>query len=225
MDKIKASFEESDLFKLNANFPELLATRIIEQCGDLTPEQAEAIKGGFMELGFFLTSAASASYRLTHAVDLIRNQGNMGPDVRYLVMEASSELTNAVMYNEPIARVNGLLVELGENLDDWSSEVPVDLDDDGVAVQYLRNYKNIVNGKLINFRYKDLDNNTVITDIPCIYDHELHAYMPLTNNPAWKYVKDETGSTEEISDDTKPTAHADVKEDQESSNDGSPASE
>ncbi len=218
MDVIKKSFEESDLFKLNANYPDALADAVIANVGDLSEEQKTAIKEGFLEIGFHLTSAARASYRLTHAVDIMRNQGSMGPDVRYIIMEASSELTNAVTMTEPAVRVYDFLGKMGEDLDTWVSEVPMALPDDGLAIEYVRNYKDIVKGRLIYFRYKDIENNTVITDIPCIYDEELFAYMPLTNNPVWKYI-DESELTEESSDNTGTAPDADAEKGQGSETD------
>lgn len=218
MDLIKKSFEESDLFKLNANYPDALADAVIANVGDLSEEQKTAIKEGFLEIGFHLTSAARASYRLTHAVDIMRNQGSMGPDVRYIIMEASSELTNAVTMTEPAVRVYDFLGKMGEDLDTWVSEVPMALPDDGLAIEYVRNYKDIVKGRLIYFRYKDIENNTVITDIPCIYDEELFAYMPLTNNPVWKYI-DESERTEESSDNTGTAPDADAEKGQGSETD------
>lgn len=200
MDKIKAAFQESDLFKLTANFPEALANDVIAKIGNLSEDEQSVIKEAFLELGFHFTAAASASYRLTHGIDMMRNQGNMGPDIRYLIMEASSELTNAVSLVEPIVRVNDMLVKFGEDPETWVTEVPDELPDDGLDIQYLRNYKDIVLGKLIFFRYKDIENKTVITDIPCIYDEELYSYMPLTNNPAWKYIDGTTGTSESIGD-------------------------
>lgn len=218
MDVIKKSFEESDLFKLNANYPDALADAVIANVGDLSEEQKTAIKEGFLEIGFHLTSAARASYRLTHAVDIMRNQGSMGPDVRYIIMEASSELTNAVTMTEPAVRVYDFLGKMGEDLDAWVSEVPMALPDDGLAIEYVRNYKDIVKGRLIYFRYKDIENNTVITDIPCIYDEELFAYMPLTNNPVWKYI-DESERAEESSDNTGTAPDADAEKGQGSASD------
>ena len=200
MDKVKQTFQDSELFKLNANAPEAMANDLIARMGDISEEHANLIKEGFMELGFFLTNAASASFRLTHAVDMMRNQGNMGPDIRYLIMEAASELTNAVTYNEPIQRVYVVLTKFGEDIDAWETEVPAELPDDGIDVLYLRNYKDVVPGKLIYFRYKDIENKTVVTDIPCIYDADLYSYMPLTNNPAWKYVNEVGNTTEGITD-------------------------
>ena len=84
MDKIKEAFHQSDLFKLTANFPEAVAKDLITKLGNLSEEEQQLVTDAFMEVGFHLTAAASASYRLTHAVDMMRNQGNMGPDIRYL---------------------------------------------------------------------------------------------------------------------------------------------
>lgn len=200
MDKIKEAFQQSDLFKLNANLPEVIANDLISKLSSVTDEDAELIKEALLELGFHLTTAASASYRLTHAVDMMRNQGNMGPEIRYLIMEASSELTNAVTLNEPIQRVNEALVKFGEDLDTWVTEIPETIPDDGLDILYLRNYKDLVKGKLIYFRYKDIENNIVITDIPCIYDEELYSYMPLTINPAWKYIDEPSNDQESVGD-------------------------
>ena len=200
MDKIKEAFHQSDLFKLTANFPEAVAKDLITKLGNLSEEEQQLVTDAFMEVGFHLTAAASASYRLTHAVDMMRNQGNMGPDIRYLIMESSSELTNAVLLVEPIMKVNDVLVKFGEDMDLWTSDVPDIIPDDGIDIMYLRNYADIVKGKLIYFRYKDIENQSVITDIPCIYDEELYAYMPLTNNPAWKYIDGTTDSQESITD-------------------------
>lgn len=204
MDKIKDAFHQSDLFKLTANFPSLVADDLINRLGNLSEEEQSLVKEAFMEVGFHLTAAASASYRLTHAVDMMRNQGNMGPDIRYIIMEASSELTNAVLLVEPINKVQDALVKFGEDLEQWVSDVPDIIPDDGLDILYLRNYDKIVKGKLIYFRYKDIENQSVITDIPCIYDEELYAYMPLTNNPAWKYI-DGTIDTQESVADAGPT--------------------
>lgn len=200
MDKIKEAFHQSDLFKLTANFPEAVAKDLITKLGNLSEEEQQLVTDAFMEVGFHLTAAASASYRLTHAVDMMRNQGNMGPDIRYLIMESSSELTNAVLLVEPIMKVNDVLVKFGEGMDQWTSDVPDIIPDDGIDIMYLRNYADIVKGKLIYFRYKDIENQSVITDIPCIYDEALHSYMPLTNNPAWKYIDGTTDSQESITD-------------------------
>lgn len=221
MDKLKQTFEESDLFKLNANYPDVLALEVIKKVGGLNEEQIDHVVEGFRELGFFMTNAARASYRLTHAVDLIRNQGEMGPAVRYLVMESSSELTNAVLFIEPMVRVAETLKALDENIDDWQSDVPADLPDVGIEIVYLRNFKDVVPGRLLNFRYQDIENKTVITDMPCIYDEELHAFMPLTNNPAWKLLtnapdNDETGITDAIA-----ITYADDQKGQESTDGGS----
>lgn len=60
-DKIKTSFEESELFKLVANYPDNLAKAVIENCGDLSDDQKEHITAGFMKLGFHMIVAASAS--------------------------------------------------------------------------------------------------------------------------------------------------------------------
>lgn len=211
MDNIKASFQESDLFKLTANYPEALANEVIAKLGLEDEDKINLLKEAFLEIGFHLTSAASASYRLTHAVDMMRNQGNMGPDIRYLIMESASELTNAVTLTEPVVRVYEQLTKLGENVDEWVDEVPAELPDDGIDILYVRNFKDVVKGKLINFRYKDIENKSVITDIPCIYDEELYAYMPLTNNPVWKYVN-ESGSTESSSVDAEPVESATTEE-------------
>lgn len=203
MDTIKSSFQESDLFKLVANYPEAVANEVIAKLELEDEDKINLLKEAFLDIGFYLTSAASASYRLTHAVDMMRNQGNMGPDIRYLIMESASELTNAVTLNEPVVRVYEQLTKLGENVDEWVDEVPAELPDDGIDILYVRNFKDVVKGKLINFRYKDIENKSVITDIPCIYDAELYAYMPLTNNPVWKYIN-ESGSTESSSTDAEP---------------------
>ncbi len=211
MDQIKQSFQESELFKLNAAYPEALAASVAERMGDLSEEQKEIMKEAFLDIGFHLMTAAQASYRLTHAVDIMRNQGNMGPDVRYIIMEASSELTNAVTMNEPIVRVFDFLEKMGENLEEWTGDLPETIPDDGIKIKYVRNYKDVVDGRLINFRYKDIENNTVITDIPCIYDEELFAYMPLTINPVWKYINEPT-NTEEGSDNTGPVTGTDAQE-------------
>lgn len=218
MDKIKEAFQQSDLFKLNANLPEAIADDLISKLENVSEEEVNLIKEAFLELGFHLTSAASASYRLTHAVDMMRNQGNMGPDIRYIIMEASSELTNAVTLNEPIIRVNEALVKFGEDLDEWVTEVPEVIPDDGLDILYIRNYKDMVKGKLIYFRYKDIENNTVITDIPCIYDEELYSYMPLTINPAWKYI-DEPANDQESIGDAGPTTDSIAQESAGSEND------
>lgn len=211
MDKIKQSFQESDLFRLVANYPEAIANAVIEKLELVDEEKVEVVKEAFLELGFHLTSAASASYRLTHAVDIMRNQGAMGPDIRYVIMESASELTNAVTLTEPAVRCAETLVKLGEDLDEWETEIPETIPDDGVDILYVRNFKDVVKGKLINFRYTDIENKTVITDIACIYDPQLFAYMPLTNNPTWKYVN-ETGDTTERNENTGSTSDADAKE-------------
>lgn len=220
MDNIKQTFEESELFKLSANFPEYLAKKVIENCGDLSEEQKEHITAGFMEIGFFLTAAASASFRLTHAVDLMRNHGSIGPDIRYLIMEASSELTNAVVLNEPIVKVTDALMKFGEDVSGWSTVVPDDLPDEGIRIEYLRNYTQVVPGKLLYFRFTDMENKTVITDIPCIYDTELFSFMPLTNNPAWKYVN-ESGNNAASNELVESTPSTDAEESQESTDGGS----
>lgn len=211
MDTIKSSFQESDLFKLVANYPEAVANEVIAKLELEDEDKINLLKEAFLDIGFYLTSAASASYRLTHAVDMMRNQGNMGPDIRYLIMESASELTNAVTLNEPVVRVYEQLTKLGENVDEWVDEVPAELPDDGIDILYVRNFKDVVKGKLINFRYKDIENKSVITDIPCIYDAELYAYMPLTNNPVWKYIN-ESGSTESSSTDAEPVESATAEE-------------
>lgn len=211
MDLIKQSFQQSELFKLNSAYPDALADSVIERLGDLSEEQTNVVKEAFLDIGFHLMTAAQASYRLTHAVDMMRNQGNMGPDIRYMIMEASSELTNAVTMNEPIIRVYDLLEKMGENLEEWTGDLPETIPDDGLKIQYVRNYKDIVEGRLIHFRYKDIENNTVITDIPCIYDEELFAYMPLTINPVWKYINEPT-NTEESSVDTGSVTGTDAQE-------------
>ena len=191
-DKIKTSFEESELFKLVANYPDNLAKAVIENCGDLSDDQKEHITAGFMELGFHMIVAASASWRLQHATDLMRNQGSIGPDIRYLILESSAELNNAVLFKEPIMLCESFLTKYGEDFDKWFAD-----------------------GKLIYFRYQDFEQNIVITDIPCIYDTELMAYMPLINNPVWKYIREPiVDNTEEKSEGTESVTQSDGKEDQ-----------
>ena len=214
-DKIKTSFEESELFKLVANYPDNLAKAVIENCGDLSDDQKEHITAGFMKLGFHMIVAASASWRLQHATDLMRNQGSIGPDIRYLILESSAELNNAVLFKEPIMLCESFLTKYGEDFDNWSTEVPPDLPDDGIKIKYVRNFNTVADGKLIYFRYQDFEQNIVITDIPCIYDTELMAYMPLINNPVWKYIREPiVDNTEEKSEGTESVTQSDGKEDQ-----------
>ena len=213
MAQLNKQFLETDLFKMVSNAPDIIAEDIIGKINITDENEQEVIRGAFRELGFYLTMAANASYSLSHACDLIRNYGIMTPDVRYLIMESSSELSNAVTFNEPIKRTINALVEMGIDIEDWTGDVPDEIPVNGLPITYLRNYKDLAKGRLINFRFQDPDNNPIVSDIPCIYDEELFAYMPLTNNPYWKYENDEPTSTEGA-ESTEPTTTDNAAEEQ-----------
>lgn len=205
-EKILLNQEQDDDENITSNFTvpayiENLGQTIIRTTHsifpDATPEQLELLTNQVSTpIRNLLADIAYYNHAASHrCLELVRKEHVLQPPTRYTLdfsVNAVRALLNGVMpgYVEKIVLENS-----GENLDEWTRDIPEpkDIPVDGIPVRLIVNNQ-IYTGKLCFFSYLSENGDShVISDIITFWATELNGFMHTFSVGYWQPIDSVTG--------------------------------